>query len=55
MEIVKDRNENETTIRLTGRLDTTTAPQLETMLNEILDDVKNLIMDFENFNCRMTL
>lgn len=35
------------TIFLTGRLDTTTAPQLETDLKKDLDGVEELIMDFE--------
>lgn len=46
MTIEKKQNGNETTLLLTGRLDTTTAPQLETELNEILGDVQNLVMDF---------
>jgi anti-sigma B factor antagonist len=35
------------TISLEGRLDTTTAPQLETMLKENIDGVTELIIDFE--------
>ena len=35
------------TISLEGRLDTTTAPQLESMLKENIDGVKELVIDFE--------
>lgn len=35
------------TISLEGRLDTTTAPQLEATLKESIDGVKELVMDFE--------
>ena len=35
------------TVALEGRLDTTTAPQLEESLKESIDGVKELIMDFE--------
>lgn len=34
-------------ILLTGRLDTTTAPQLEADLKQVLDGVEKLVMDFE--------
>lgn len=34
-------------VALVGRLDTTTAPQLEAALKEGLDDVKELTIDFE--------
>ena len=34
------------TITLTGRLDTTTAPQLEAELKASLDGVENLVLDF---------
>ena len=35
------------TVSLEGRLDTTTAPQLETVLKENIDGVTELIIDFE--------
>ena len=35
------------TVTLTGRLDTTTAPQLESELKAELDGVDSLVMDFE--------
>ena len=34
-------------VTLTGRLDTTTAPQLESELKSSLDGVTSLVMDFE--------
>lgn len=46
MTIETKENGNEVTVALTGRLDTTTAPQLETELNGILDKVEKLILDF---------
>ena len=45
MEIVKTKNENALAVALTGRLDTTTAPQLEEALE--LDGVQALEFDFE--------
>ena len=44
MEIVKTKNENALVVALTGRLDTTTAPQLEEAL--ALDGVQALEFDF---------
>lgn len=35
------------TIKLEGRLDTTTAPQLENVINTSLEGVTELVMDFE--------
>ncbi len=35
------------TISLEGRLDTTTAPELEKELNEIVDTIKELVFDFD--------
>lgn len=46
MTIEKTLNGNELTVILTGRLDTTTAPQLETELKKDLTDVKKLVLDF---------
>ncbi len=45
MTINKNLNGNELTISLEGRLDTVTAPQLESELKASLDDVKKLIFD----------
>lgn len=44
--ITKTVNENELAIALEGRLDTATAPQLETELNQAIGGVKKLVFDF---------
>ncbi len=46
MTIEKKVNGSELSVTLTGRLDTTTAPELEAALKESLDGVENLILDF---------
>lgn len=46
MTIEKKINGTELTITLTGRLDTTTAPQLENELKGNLEGVENLALDF---------
>lgn len=48
MEIIKNLNEKNLNIALSGRLDTTTAPQLENELNGCIADVTNLVLDFEH-------
>ncbi len=47
MTIEKIANGTELTIKLAGRLDTTTAPELEAALKESYDGVENLVLDFE--------
>lgn len=46
MTIEKKQEGTTLTVQLDGRLDTTTAPELEAVLKEI-GDVKELILDFE--------
>jgi len=46
MTIAKNQNGNELIITLTGRLDTTTAPQLESELKASLPGVEHLVLDF---------
>lgn len=46
MNINKTLNANELTVSLSGRLDTTTAPRLETELKTTLTGVNSLVMDF---------
>lgn len=46
MEINKIANGNAVTLELTGRLDTTTAPQLETDLQSCMDTAEELTLDF---------
>ena len=51
MEIIKTVNENATDIALVGRLDTTTAPDLEKELKELFEQgVSQLTMDFEQLD-----
>lgn len=46
MTIDKQLNGSELTLALTGRLDTTTAPELEAVIKENITGVTNLVMDF---------
>lgn len=46
MNIDKKRNGSELYIELTGRLDTTTAPQLEAELKHNISGVERLVFDF---------
>jgi len=48
MEIKKETLENEMTIRLKGRLETSTAPELEEVVENELDTVSTVIIDMEN-------
>ena len=45
LNIEKNRKDSELTLVLTGRLDTTTAPELEGALNDALDGVTALTWD----------
>lgn len=47
MTINKQKNGTTLTIALAGRLDTTTAPELEKEIKTGLDSVTQLVMDFE--------
>lgn len=46
MDIKKTANGNSLLVVLVGRLDTTTAPQLENSLNESINGVEELTFDF---------
>lgn len=50
MTIQKTVNANALTLALTGRLDTTTAPQLESELKASIDGVQNLVLDFDGLD-----
>ena len=50
MNIKKTLSDSTLTIALEGRLDTTTSPQLEDELNEVLDGVKELVFDFSGLD-----
>lgn len=47
MEIIKNRIDSTLEFALAGRLDTTTAPELEAMINENIEGVTRLILDFK--------
>ena len=47
MNIEMKRNAEVTTIEITGRLDTTTAPVLDKMINEDIEGTKDLILDLK--------
>jgi len=47
MTITKTAEGNKLTLALEGRLDTTTAPQLEAEINGSIGGVTELVMDFE--------
>ena len=48
LNIYKDANGSELTIRMEGRLDTTTSPVLESEMKSSLDGVENLILDLKD-------
>ena len=50
MELIKELNGNQLTVSINGRLDTTTAVELETYLNENLSDAKQLTIDCANLS-----
>ncbi len=47
LNITKQINGTSATVILEGRLDTTTAPQLESELKSFLDSITELVFDFE--------
>jgi anti-sigma B factor antagonist len=47
MEIIKTQTDNTLMLALVGRLDTTTAPQLEAELKSSLGNATSLVFDFE--------
>lgn len=48
MKIEKQLNGSDLTVKLGGRLDTTTAPQLEESLQESIPEANTLTMDFQD-------
>ena len=50
MEINKDIQEKVMKLKLSGRLDTTTSPQLEQELNASLDGIEDLQLDFSELD-----
>jgi len=47
MNIEKNINGNETILKISGRLDTTTAPELEAAIDECINGVQELTLDCE--------
>lgn len=47
MTITNERNNDKLTIAIEGRLDTTTAPQLEQFLGENTDGIAGIVLDME--------
>ncbi len=47
MDIIKTTEDKILTLALKGRLDTTTAPELDDVLKENLDGIKELVLDLE--------
>lgn len=47
MDITKEKNGTNLTLKVSGRLDTSTSPQLEAELSS-LSGVEDLVLDFEN-------
>ena len=48
MTIEIKKNTDEIVLKITGRLDTITAPALDKTINENLGDIKSLILDFKS-------
>lgn len=48
MTINKEMNDQVLSVHIEGRLDTTTAPELEESLKDSIDETKELILDLEN-------
>ena len=46
MTIEKELNGTELTVAITGRLDTTTAPQLEAEFKQSINGIEKLVLDF---------
>ena len=46
MEIIKNINNDEINFALVGRLDTTTAPNLDAAVNEVISNSNKIIFDF---------
>ena len=50
MNIEKIKNDNEVILVLSGRLDTTTAPQLDAMIQEVTPNISSLVLDFTDLD-----
>ncbi|MBR2133255.1 MAG: STAS domain-containing protein [Eubacterium sp.] len=50
MEITKTKDAGKSTIALSGRLDTTTAPQFEAAVNDVLPGTEELVFDLKDMS-----
>ena len=50
MDIQKQLNGNKMTMKVSGRLDTNSAPQLETELKNVLKDLTEMVFDFSELD-----
>ena len=50
MNIKKKKDGNTLTVIISGRIDTATAPEVDAAINESLDGVQSLILDFKDVN-----
>ena len=50
MDIKKIKNGNELTLKVDGRLETTTAPELEAIVKSELDGITSLLFDFSQLD-----
>lgn len=50
LNITKTQNEDKLTVKLEGRLDTTTAPELESQMKDGIEKVKDLVLDFKDLD-----
>ncbi|MBR4964965.1 MAG: STAS domain-containing protein [Lachnospiraceae bacterium] len=50
MNIAIQKNTEEITIKIIGRLDTTTSPDFNKIINEDIADTDNLVLDFEKLD-----
>ncbi len=50
LNILKNKDKDTLVLSLEGRLDTTTAPQLETEIKELIEGVSSLTLDMQNLD-----
>ena len=50
LNIVKKQDGDTLTVKLDGRLDTNTAPDLQTEMEPLLNDISKLVLDFEKLD-----
>lgn len=50
MEIIKTLNDKQLTLKLVGELNTISAPDLEKVIKEDLDNITELVFDFSNLD-----